>query len=125
MKVDFPALGNPTFGFFFKGLVVFDHGAEGNFHDDILTVLAETLVASTGLSIFGHQVFGVFQMQQRPQLGITAQDDVTAASAVTAVRTALGDVLRPVKVHRSRAAVSRCAVYLYVVYEIGIGHNPL
>ncbi len=46
-----------------------------------------------------------------------------SASAVTAVRTALGDVFRPVEMGRAGTSVTACAEQAYEIYEVTFCHS--
>ncbi len=56
-------------------------------------------------------------------MGVATQYDMTAATAVAAVGTALGHIFGPVEVARAGAALARAAQYLYIVDEIGVCHR--
>ena len=60
----------------------------------------------------------VFQVQQRPVVMITTQDDAASLTAVTSVGTAVGIVFHMLQVHRSPTALTRPAQDLHVVYKI-------
>ena len=53
---------------------------------------------------------------------ISTQINASSASAVTTVRTTIGLVLYVAQVHGALATLTRAALYLYVVYEIGFSH---
>ena len=74
-------------------------------------------------AVVGPYYLAVPKVDERPELGIHPQDDVAAAAAVSAVRTALGDVFCPVKVGASGSAVPACAENAHVVYEVRFCHN--
>jgi len=68
-------------------------------------------------------MLAILKMNKGPELGIGSQDDVPTPASVASVGSALGDILSPVEMHRSRATVSGCAEDLDVVYEIAVCHN--
>ena len=107
----------------FFGLGIFDHYALGHFQHDVGAVLAPFEGLGTVAAVLGPHHFAVAQVDEGPQLGIYAQDDVAAPAAVTAVGTALGDVFGPVEVSASGAAVTAGAEDAYVVYEVTFCHN--
>ena len=106
------------------GLGVLGDRADGHVEVDVLAVLAGAQGGAALLAVRGVDVLAVFEVDQRPELRIGAQDDVSAASAVTAVRAPLGDIFGAVEVGAARAAVSGGAVDLDVVYEVRFGHMP-
>ena len=89
----------------------------------IPTIRTMTTVATPRIAVTGEDVLPVFEVQQRPHLGIALQDHMASPSAVSAVRSALGG--RPIAVHvrAARTALSRAAAELDVVDEILVGHG--
>ena len=77
-----------------------------------------TLVTTTITTVLSEDMTFVFQVQSRPVVMITTQDDTTALTAVSAVGTTIRVVLHMLQVHASFSAFSRTAIYLYVIYEI-------
>jgi hypothetical protein len=77
------------------------------------------LVTATVASILGKDMALVLQMQQRPVIVVAPQDDAPAATSIASVRASIGLVLHVAQVHRPLAALSRAAIYLYVVYKVG------
>jgi hypothetical protein len=63
-------------------------------------------------------MLAVPDMQQSPELTVSAQDDVPASAAVTSVRPSFGYEFFPPKVGRSFASPTRPAKYLNIVYKI-------
>ncbi len=55
-------------------------------------------------------------------MGVAAQDDVTAASAVAAVGSTLGYIFGTMEMARAGATLARAAKYFDVVDEIGVSH---
>jgi hypothetical protein len=62
-------------------------------------------------------------VDERPELGIDAQDDVPPPAAVASVGPAFGDILGPVQMGTARTAVAAGAKNAHIVYEIGFCHN--
>ena len=52
-------------------------------------------VLSAVLSVFGENMFGVLEVEERPAVAVATEDDVTAASAVAAVGSGLSVVFDP------------------------------
>ena len=65
----------------------------------------------------------VAQVQQGPIVAVAAQDDVSAATTITAIRTSIGVVLHTAHVCATASTLARAAVYLYIIYEIGFSHD--
>ena len=75
-------------------------------------------LSAAGTAVLGHDMLAVFQVDQSPELRIRPQDDVASTSSVSSVGTTLRDVFLPPHMRRTRAAITRTAIYLYIVYEI-------
>src|SRR5690606_13085297 len=100
------------------GICVFGHGSERHFQDDILTARARAVLLFAGLSGFGDHVLPVFQVQQCPELCISAQPDITAFSPIAAVGTAQGYVLFASEVPKAGASSARTRMKFYVVNKV-------
>ena len=89
-------------------------------HVDIDIVASGTcqLVFTSRHAVTGIDVLGVTKVQQGPQLGIAAQNDVSATTAIATIGTAFWDVFLPAEMQRARAAFARAAEYLYVIYKV-------
>ncbi len=87
-------------------------------NDNIVSVLAETLVAAAVSAVLGKSVTLIAQVQQCPVVTVTLQDNASALSAVTAVGTAVRDVFIMTQMGRSATALARPAKDFYVVYKI-------
>jgi len=105
----------------FTGLIVLHHRTQWHLDDLVLTGLSRALVAGAHPAIIGDHVFGVAQVQQGPQLGIAAQDDVTAAAAITAIGAALGHVLLAAEVAAALPPFPGAALDADVVDEVHTG----
>ena len=68
-------------------------------------------------------MLAVFQVQQRPHLGIAPQDHMTAPTAVTSIRTTLRRRTVAVHVRAARATLSGAAAQLHIVNEILARHG--
>ena len=101
--------------------VIYDRSA-WHFDNLILSVLAEAAALAAATAVGSHDVALVLEVQQRPEVAVALQDNMPAASAVAAVRTAFRHILGAMKVHATGTALSRAAVYLNVVYEVSGWH---
>ena len=100
-------------------LAVVNDRAARNLDDLILAVLTERTTLTAFASVRGHDMLLILQMQQRPEVTVSAQDNRPAFTAVTAVRSAFRQVLRAMKVHTSCATLSRAAIDLDIINEVG------
>ena len=64
----------------------------------------------------------VAEMEQGPIVAVAAEDDMSATSAVAAIRSAFRKVLGPMHMCGTSSATSGAAINLYVVNEIRICH---
>ena len=115
--------GLHDFGDDFVGLRILDGDAEGHFQDDVRPVLSPAEGRSARIAVLGPHDFPVTQVDECPELRVRPEDDVSATSAVTAVRAALGYIFRPVQMHGSGSAVSARTEDFHIVYEIRFGHD--
>ena len=81
-----------------------------------------TLITATISTMLGKEVALILEVQQRPVVMVAAEIDASSTSAVATVRSAVGHVLGTAHVCGTSAALTRAALYLYVVYEIGFSH---
>ena len=81
-----------------------------------------TLITATISTMLGEEVALILEVQQRPVVMVAAEIDASSTSAVATVRTAVKLVLYVAQVHGALATLTRAALYLYVVYEIGFSH---
>ena len=70
------------------------------------------------LAVFGELVALVFEVDERPVLFVTLQDDTPALAAVAAVGTAESHEFLAPEMRRAAAAVPRTGEYLYVIDKI-------
>ena len=89
----------------------------------VLTVLTRHLVFTTRLTVGSEHMALKLQMDEGPQVAVSLQVDVTATTAVAAVRTALGDILGTVQMRRAGTALTTAAQYLHIVNKIALCHN--
>ena len=67
----------------------------------------------------------VAQVEQCPVVAVATQDDVSASSAVAAVGASIRHVFGASHVCGTSSALTRAAIYLYVVYKVRFCHNCL
>jgi hypothetical protein len=65
----------------------------------------------------------ISQVQQCPIVTIAAKDDMSATTAVATIGATIGVVLHTSHVCTTTASLSRAAVDLYIVYEVGFSHK--
>ena len=90
----------------FFGFCVFGDGSEGYIHVDIFSACAAAPSALTGVSAGSDDVLAVLQVKKGPVLRVSAEDDVAATAAVSAIRPTQGNVFFPTKMP---GACSACA----------------
>ena len=64
----------------------------------------------------------VLEVNQCPQVAVTLEVDMAATAAVATIRTALGDILRAMKVGRTGSALATAAQYFHIVDKVALGH---
>ena len=106
-------------------LGILDRHADRHIQVDVGAVLALPQGKTAGAAVLRPDHLPEFQVDQRPELRIGAEDDVSAAAAVPTVRSAFRHVFRPVQVRRSGAPVPGRTEDFYVVDEIAVCHNAL
>ena len=89
----------------------------------VLAVGAMTLVATAIAAMLGKHMTLVFQVEQCPVVVVAAKIDASALTSVATIWTSVGIILHMPKVHASPSALSRAAIYLNVIYEIGFSHS--
>ena len=82
-----------------------------------------TLILPAVAAMLCEDVSLVAQVQQRPEVMVSTQDDAATLTTVTAVRPPVGVVLHVLQVHRSLATLSRAAQNLHIVYEITLHYK--
>ena len=97
----------------FAGVGVEDGCAYGHLHNLVLSVLAVGASRAAALAVRGEEVT------------VSFEDDMSSAAAVASVGTAFGYILGAVVMAAARTPFAAAAKYLYVVYEIRVGHNQL
>ncbi len=106
----------------FAGVGVEDGCAYGHLHNLVLSVLA---LGAARVAVRGEDVAPVAEREQCPEVTVSFEDDMSSAAAVASVGTAFGYILGAVVMAAARAPFAAAAKYLYVVYEIRVGHNQL
>ena len=101
---------------------VVHHRAAGHFNHLVRSVFSETAVLGTGFSVTCQDVTVVLQMEQRPVVAVTAQDDMASSSSVTSVGASVGYVFLTPHMRRTSSALSGAAIYFYVVNKIRFSH---
>ena len=81
-----------------------------------------TLVASAVAAVLCEHVALELQVQQRPVVVVATEVNATAMTAVATVGSAVRVVLDMSEVHAAPSALSRAAIYLHIVYEVGFCH---
>ena len=89
-----------------------------NINHYIVAVFTETAAAGTRLTVAGKNMTTVFQRQKSPHITVSTQYNMTAATAVAAVRTAFGHIFGTIKMARTRTAFARPAKYLHIIYKV-------
>src|SRR4051812_76968 len=79
--------------FLLAGLAISCNGAERHFYNHIIALPAAAQSTFAAVSIIRMNMFAVFQMEQRPQLFVAFQNNMTAASAIAAIRSTLRHIL--------------------------------
>jgi hypothetical protein len=67
---------------------------------------------------FSNNVLSKLQVKQRPNVSISAKNNVTTSSAVSSIRTSTWDEFFSVHVSRASTACSRTTTDFYVIDEI-------
>ena len=105
-------------------LGVIDHRSTRHIDIDILAIGAMTLVLTAVTTMLGKDMALVFQMEQRPVIMVSTQNDATTLATITAIGATVGVILHVTKVHRAFAALTRAAIDLHIVYEIRFHQSP-
>src|SRR5690606_8456410 len=90
-----------------------------HFQDFILAVRARFAASAARNTVARYHVLPVLQVQQRPQLLVAAQDDVSTATAISPIRATLGHKLFPAEVRRTRATCPGAGAELHIINKIG------
>ena len=101
---------------------VIGHSAWRNVNVAIGTVRTMRTTFGTVATIAGKHMAFVAQVEQCPIVMVATQIDVAAASAITAIRSAVGLVFGAVHVHGTSAALSGAAINFHVVDKVRFGH---
>ncbi|MPN25560.1 hypothetical protein SDC9_172972 [bioreactor metagenome] len=106
-----------------SGFRIIYHCAAGHINGFIFSVFSETAATASRSTVAGINMTGIFQVNERPVVFVATQNDMSTPAAITSVGSALGDELLAVKMRRACSALSRTAVYFYVINKIGTGHD--
>ena len=115
-----PVLGDITD--VFAGFGIIHHGAAGYFNNLVCPVFPETAVFGTGFSMACQDVAVIFQVEQRPVVAVTPQNDMASSSSVTSVGASVGYVFLTPHMRRASSTLSGAAIYFYVVNKIRFSH---
>ena len=88
------------------GLSVLCNSSERHVQIYVRAILAVLQLAAAGSAVLGHDVLAVFQMDECPELRIGPEDDMSASSAVSTVRSTLRNILLPPHVRRTRTSIA-------------------
>src|SRR5690606_13585834 len=83
------------------------HRSQGHIQDHVLARSPGPILCFTRFPILGMNMLSVFQVEERPELIVAAQDDTSASSAISTVRPAFGIELLAMKVNKARATLAR------------------
>ena len=92
-------------------------------NDDVLTVLTRGAGSGTAFAVLRELVTLVLEVDQRPILAVAAQDNMSSATAVTAVRSAEFDEFLAAEMRRPAAAMSGTGEYFHVIYKVRSCHK--
>ena len=99
-------------------IAVIHDSSAGHFDYTVFTVLAKRTALTAFASVGRLYVLLVLKVKQSPEVTVAAQYDMSAATAVSAIRSALGDVLRAVEMQTACTTFARAAVNLNVIYKV-------
>ena len=92
----------------------------------LLTLLGNSLIVSVLAraiaTMFGKHMPLVFQVQQSPVVMVSPQVDASSLATVAPIRPSVGIILHVAQVHGAFTTLTRAAVDLYIIYEIGFSH---
>ena len=80
--------------------VIHDRPA-GHLDDLVLPIFAEGAGLAAVTAVCGHDMLLILQVQQRPQVAVSAQDDMSATTSIASVRAAFGHVLSAMEMQRT------------------------
>jgi hypothetical protein len=95
-----------------------NNGSQRNVYVYIITVRAMLVLPATSIAVTSNYVSGIFQVKQRPMLGVASNDHVTSTASITTVGPSLCRHSIPHEMCRTRSATSRAATNLYVINEV-------
>ncbi len=87
-------------------MCVIRNSTAGHFDDLAFSFFAGTLCLGTTLTMAGENMSLIAQMKQCPVVSVTSQDNVTAITAVTAVRSSFRYIFFPAEVRGTATTLS-------------------
>ena len=103
-------------------LCIIDHSATRHVDICVFSVSAMTFVTPTVTAMFCIDMTLIFQVKQCPEVVISPEINASSISSVASIGASVGLILYMTQVHGASSALSRAAINLYVVNEIGV-HN--
>jgi len=93
------------------------HGSGRHGQNGILGGFAVEFCLHPVAAVFRHEFAAVLVIQQSIRALVDGKDDVAAATAVAAVRSAVGHIFFAAEGHTAVAAVARLAINLYIINQ--------
>jgi hypothetical protein len=88
----------PIFGHFTQHLAcvgIATHAAQRHFQYLVASGASSAEVLASVFAVFGKHVFGIFEVQERPALAVSSENDMSSPSAVASVGACFGIVFNP------------------------------
>ena len=102
-------------GYHVSVCAVFYDRSRRNFYDKVRTAFARAVFRSARSAVFRAEMFAKFEIRKRVYVLVRNKHDVTAVSAVTAVGSAVGNVLFAVEGNDAVSAVACLDENLYII----------
>src|SRR5471030_2872936 len=102
----------------FTGTLIQNTCAYRNFNGDVLTAFPRTVTALTVGTAFSAVRFHKAEIDQRIEVFISHQEDVTAVTTVTAIRAATRDILLTTEAHTAVTAITCHDQYGGFIYKL-------
>ena len=77
-----------------------------HFNYFVYTVLTKTLVFTAGFSMSSHRMTVILQMEQRPVVTVTSQNNMASSSAIAPIRTTVRNIFLAPHVRRASSALT-------------------
>ena len=103
----------------FARVAIVNYSATRHFDDFVLTIFSERARCTAATSVGGKDMFLILEVKQSPKVAVTTQDNMSPSSTISAIRSALWDILCAVEVHTTCTTLTRAAVYLYIINKRG------